>query len=409
MKKVLLYILLIYFIVNFANYSQISTKFSAEIRPTLETYSDKLSDKIKVNSYSTIRTKLNALFEAQNNITGFIQLQDSRYFGEEKDPINSINGVDLHQGYIHVENMFGFQYNLKVGRFEYELGAGRLISPYEWSPVGRSFDGVVFTPYLKHVSIDVFGFKTDETLFSNDSLDAHLIGTRLLYKPSDYYIIEPYIFNEKKVSDSKHLDRFTTGLFIRGDISNFLHEAEFSYQWGNEKIDGIKQYTSAFMAAAKLGYTFKTKAVDLGLIAGLEYLSGDDNLSDNDLKAFTVPFGDIYKYYGNIEYIEDTKEDLFYKGLMDINAELFFNVIKAKLDISLAGHYFMTAQNYMLSDSSNSKQYGWELDLSLYYQYNDNLGLEGGIYYFAPLDILRDTNLYDKTIWLYLTFYAYFE
>ncbi|MBN1637764.1 MAG: alginate export family protein [Ignavibacteriales bacterium] len=403
------FLLVLFTSLSISLYAQIVPKFSAEIRPTLETYSDNLSNKIKVNSYSTLRTKLNALFESPNKVSGFIQLQDSRYFGEERDPMNSINGFDLHQGFISVKNMFGFNYNLKIGRMEYELGAGRLISPYEWSHVGRSFDGVVFTPYLKNISIDLFGFKTDETLFSNDSLDAHLIGTRVLYKPSDYYIVEPYIFNEKKVSDSKHLDRFTTGLFIRGDISNFLHEAEFSYQWGNEKIDGIKQYTSAFMAAAKLGYTFKSSMVDYGLKAGLEYLSGDDDLSNNDLKAFSVPFGDLYKYYGNIEYIVDTKEDLYYKGLMDINAELFFNIIKAKLDISLAGHYFMTAKDYMLADSSNSKQYGWELDLSLYYQYSDNLGVEGGIYYFAPLDIIRDTNLYDKTVWLYLTFYAYFE
>lgn len=82
-------------------------------------------------------------FQPAQNVTTVLQFQDSRTFGVEGgNTLANGSNIDLHQGYILLENVFKLPgLSLKVGRQEIAFGGQRLIGTVGWHNVGRSFDG----------------------------------------------------------------------------------------------------------------------------------------------------------------------------------------------------------------------------------------------------------------------------
>ncbi|MCA9323050.1 MAG: alginate export family protein, partial [Planctomycetes bacterium] len=88
------------------------------------------------------RTRLNFDFRVMENLRAFVELQDSRLWGEEPSVVGDLEGVDIHQAYVDFENAFHAPLTFRVGRQELSYGDQRLVSPLDWHPVGRTFDGV---------------------------------------------------------------------------------------------------------------------------------------------------------------------------------------------------------------------------------------------------------------------------
>src|SRR5436190_11483453 len=87
------------------------------------------------------RIRLNLTFSVTDDVTVFVQPQDQRVWGQEASVLNDERNMDLHQGFAEVRNLFGEPLSIKAGRMELQYGDQRLISPLDWSNIGRAWDG----------------------------------------------------------------------------------------------------------------------------------------------------------------------------------------------------------------------------------------------------------------------------
>ena len=89
------------------------------------------------NAYALLRSRLGAYITPVENVQVFLQVQDSRAFGEETiggrfNTISNTRNLDLHQGYLKVDDLFVDGLSAKVGRTELSYGNERLVGPVGW-------------------------------------------------------------------------------------------------------------------------------------------------------------------------------------------------------------------------------------------------------------------------------------
>ena len=237
-----------------------------------------------------------------NDVTFFVQFQDSRVFGKEKNTLASLSNVDLHQADVTINNIFNMPLSVKVGRSEVSYGTNRFIGNNSWHYISRSFDGgkityksdkfwvdlytytiSMFNDYLNvgpagfpypiptDTSFTFHGFWSSFKLFDNTSLD--LFG---------YYEWD----KKKEEFDRKRLDtnfsgnrtvalnRMTAGFSYDMKLKPFSLLAEFGYQFGDytnglkaNKKDSVIKYTDidigAYQLAVKAQYDFEPFSVSI--------------------------------------------------------------------------------------------------------------------------------------------------
>jgi len=229
MKKIFL---LTIFVLSFINLSaQEGLKFSAQIRPRFEMDSKDFKSSTLPNTFTVFRTRLGLAFSPLKNISGFVQIQDSRTFGEEATTTTNTKNLDLHQAYFKIENIFDLPIDVKLGRMEVSYGSERFIGVVNWNNVGRAFGGGVFTLKTDAVNIDFFALKEFERANFGDSLDQSVYGLSFDIGGVKNYKIQPLILWQRS-SPTDLLSRFTFGTYVKGTLGNFDHEIDAGYQAG---------------------------------------------------------------------------------------------------------------------------------------------------------------------------------
>ena len=102
-----------------------------------------------------------------------------------------------------------------------------------------------------------------------------------------------------------------------------------------------------------------------------------------------------------MDYFLNIPTHTYNLGLMDIHAKASIAPIQ-KLKVSLAFHMFNANADYTLIDGSTSTSFGSEVDLTLAYKYDANVNLVGGLSFFAPGDIFKETKGEDSSMWYYM-------
>ncbi len=400
MKSKLLFIFsaVLFVFVSLTN-AQDNLSISGEIRPRSIFDSGDFNKDTSPFSFTELRTRLGVSFNPNSNLKAFIQFQDSRIFGTEPTTLSSTQNIDLHQGYLEVKNLFSLPFNIKMGRMESNYGNQRLIGAVGWSNIGRSFDGGILTLTTKAVDIDLFSFQTDENLKFADSLDSFFSGLWADLKLSPTYQINIFLLNER-IWKSEMLDRYTAGFYTKGNLGDFAHELEFSYQLGNIQPADKKLDVNAFMFAYNAKYTFNEK-VKPSISAGIDFLSGDKNLSDNKYEVFNTLYATNHKFYGYMDYFINLPLHTYGLGLMDIHGKIEIKPLD-KLSLAVNLHLFNSNQDYMLKNNSSSRNFGTEIDFIANYNYDDNLTFQGGLSTFLPGDIFKETKGEDNSYWGYL-------
>ncbi|MCP4216024.1 MAG: alginate export family protein, partial [bacterium] len=196
--------------------------FSLQIRSRGEMNGKDFNSDTDLNSYDLLRTRLGITFRPMKDMEAFVQVQDSRVFGEESSTLTdgSANNFDLHQAYFKVNNLFKMPLTLKVGRMEVVYGPQRLIGSVGWHNIGRSFDGAVLTLNLKKVAIDFFNFKEIENLEVGDTGDKDVIGIHADFKLSPKYKTQAFIIWQK-MEPTEELSRYTAGFYVAGKMGKF--------------------------------------------------------------------------------------------------------------------------------------------------------------------------------------------
>ena len=376
-------------------------ELSAQIRPRMEMDGKDFDDGTTFNSFTALRSRLGASFKPNDDLQVFFQIQDSRYFGEETNTLSNSKNLDLHQGFFKISNFFDLPIDIKIGRMEINYGSQRLIGAFDWSNIGRSFDGGILTFRGTVFSIDAFGLQEKEMFLVGETKDRQIWGIYSDLSLITNYKIQPFVIWQRAIP-SKTLNRFTMGFYVNSEVGRLVHTTEFAYQLGTVTPVNVEQDINAFMAALNFSYEFIPES-KWTFSGGVGYFSGDDNSTDKNYEVFNTLYATNHKYYGYMDYFTDIPEHTYGLGLLDIHAGFSVNP-HPRLTTALDLHMFNSTAPYKLAGGKTSKQFGNEADLTLIYKYRRHITFQGGLSLFSPGDIFKVEKGRDVSTWLYLMF-----
>ncbi|MEJ5286299.1 MAG: hypothetical protein CH6_2521 [Candidatus Kapaibacterium sp.] len=432
-KRISVFKLALLLILPLTVFSQSDFKISGEFRVRTELDGRDFLNRTYPQSFTALRARLAFEKSINEHINFFLQLQDSRVFGEEKSTLTSLANIDLHQGYVICKDIFDTPFYLKFGRFKLAYGKNKLFGPNDWHNVGRSHDGFVVGYNTPKTNFDIFW--TTHTNFMNYRAGAARVYQNYNYSeaPADtgfnilgfYYtkkfadaftheLIAYYEYDRSRPNGKDmHLKRYTIGTALEFN-SQYLpisSRVEFAYQGGTITL-AQKKDISAFMVLATVQY--KTDNFTVSLNADIN--SGGDPLKTNKYKLFDNPYSTKHNFQGYMDFftgLSDTKFTTGIYGLNDYFLRLIYIPFK-NFNIQLDGHYFTTFTSFVDSQGKEISNYGPEVDLVLRYKLYEALELEWGSGIFLAEDVMKElygtipgrngiTN-FDPAFWTYLQF-----
>lgn len=334
-----------------------------------------------MNCFRELRTRVGLSGTVNDNAHVYIQFQDSRIAGDDPGTSGGLTGgnnVDLHQGYIKIDNIFGKGWGGMAGRFEFAKGNQRFFGTVGWHQVGRAWDGGALWYKNEDFDVTAFSFKTLELQNQEFNKDTDVFGLYGTLNKFNLDLFALYEVNADTIGydgDIKPLSRINLGMYYHRQYNQFDFEMNGAYQmgtkgYGTPTIDEFGEITdtiksemdiAAFMFAFEGGYTLEGD-LNARVALGVDYSSGDDGSDTTEYKAFTNAYYTGHKFRGYMDYFLGSNQ----AGLMDI-------MFRAKLDPipgwTLKGdfHYFTTAQDYYsaLDDTTLTKNVGMEFDFSV--------------------------------------------
>jgi len=323
------------------------------------------------------RVRVDVGYKLTPDVSFFVQAQDARIWGNEtvgaanlitgvSSANNSGTGLDLHQGFIQLNNVLIPGLSIKGGRQEITFGDQRLVGNFNWSQIGIAFDGVRVTYSTAPADLDLFfarlydpttgvaapaGLSTTGVIFPNGvnglsagSLTDDLYGAYLTLKPVKNWTIEPYYLLLKNtaatavtanVSGPQASDqtRSTLGGRINGKQGGLDATVEADWQFGSISNSAIAAGNgvnvganpiqdlriNAEALAARIGYTFENVPMKPRLGFEFDYASGEKcvngNLGANGCPAAGTPGVGHFNTFDNLF---PTNHDLY--GAMDLQA-----------------------------------------------------------------------------------------
>jgi len=346
-------------------------KFSGQIRQRFEMVDKDFSDTTAFNNNNYLRTRFAVTYE-NDDMSSFVQLQDSRVFGTETNTLTdgTADMLDVHQAYFKLKNLFGLGLSAKVGRFEAVYGPQRLIGAVGWHNVGRSFDGVVFNYTNKFANIDLFNYKLVEAGVVDDEGDINVRGAYANLKLMENHSTQVFAIQDD--------ERLTLGAYEKGTIAGLNYEAEFATQSGPASDD---------VDFGGMMYAFNggIKVAGISVSAGIDFVSGDDSTTTDVNESFNTLYATNHKYYGYMDYFLNLPVHTSGLGLQDIHVKVS--------GIKFAGHV-VNAAYHMFSADQSSESFGNELDITVVHKLLNNVKLVGGYSIFMPgkLNVEDGTN-----------------
>jgi len=361
-----LYIIALCGLLSFVSGEQKFT-VGGQIRHRFELQNKAFNKESNRTDFSFLRTRINLNFYPVNNVSAFIQIQDSRLMGQESNTLTdgSADQLDLHQAFSKInihENL-----SLKLGRFEVNYGTQRLIGAVGWHNVARSFDGLILNYKIKNTDWDFFNFKEVENLTESEKGDKNVSGVH-----GSFNLIPKTKLELLLVGDDR---RRTFAVYAAGSLKGLGYEFESSLQNGN---NGSGKDYQGLLWAANFNYDISGHRIS----GGIDYVSGDDSLT-SAIESFNTLYATNHKYYGFMDYFINIPSSTSEQGLYDMHLKLSLSPIKG-LKTMLAWHSFQTADK--------SKEFGQEIDITLKYKLNSAVLFQSGYSVFnnAQLESIKD-------------------
>jgi hypothetical protein len=309
----------------------------------------------------------------------FLQLQDARAWGTSGNTLTdaSADQLDLHQGYAELGHTDGLRGRL--GRQEIALADERLVGAVGWSNTGRSFDGVRALGDVGGVTWSAFWMNVAErdsllAIGPNPQLnqgmhdDGWLIGGFASHTVGGATVELTALYDRQAITTKS----YTVNLRVHGAAGVGRYEAAGAYQFGPDR--------EAFFASGRAGVAVGRASA----AAQLDYVSGDADPTDGEIRAFNTLYATNHKFYGYMDYFLALPAQLDQAGLMDamLRGSLGFpHQVRVRIDL----HHFRTAQ-----ERSGVSTLGTEVDLVGSWDPVQYVGLEAGGGMFFPEDLLPD-------------------
>lgn len=365
------------------------------------------------NAYALSRIRLGVNARPVDDVSIFLQVQDSRVFGEERDPsgqfstLSNARNLDLYQGYVQIDRLFADPLSIRAGRTQLKYGNERLLGATDWHNVGRSFDGVVARYAREKTFVDAFAMITGETSVPpTAATPASVAGKRdegqALYGVygsfdlSGAATLDAFAFyqtNLKQTTPNEYdLLRLTTGLSGTLPLDAVTVELEGAYQGGEAGTKSVSAYLLAGAVAYRTGWE------GLSSIRGsVEALSGTPE-GDAGAKTFDPPFSTGHKFHGWMDYFINIPAQTFDRGLLDINAAAA-GKLSDQLDWLVRGHSFSLMQT-----QNGETALGQEIDMLLTWTHSKPLAIGAGGGAFIPGVLMREAfGGSDVALWGYLS------
>ncbi|MCI0488198.1 MAG: alginate export family protein [Blastocatellia bacterium] len=382
-------------------------------RPEVRNNADLNSSISDLDDFTGQRIRLHIKAALSDNVYGFIQFQDSRFWGTEASTASNEGNTDLHQAYIEVNGFLADPLSLKLGRQEMIYGNERLVGAFGWDTVGRSFDALKLVYGEKGWSADLFAAKVNDrrTARRGDG-DQDFYGAYLKFlKDKPAYELETYSLYIRDGFDTpgelfgRGLD--STSIFTFGARhaasfpGGFYYDGELALQSGSKGPDDHR----ALALALKAGRAFDS---DMSPRLGFEYdfATGDKDPLDGKSGEFVNLFPTNHIQYGYMDY-------LGWRNMYDLRATFSFKpTSNLVFDTDYHRFYLHRAKGrwtnaggavFGFDPSGRSGTYlGQEVDFTLRFPYKEKIKFLGGYSFFLPGSFARATRGRDVSHFSYL-------
>ncbi|HEX7898108.1 MAG TPA: alginate export family protein [Planctomycetota bacterium] len=348
------------------------------------------------------RIRLNLTFTLADQITIFFQPQDQRTFGDEGAAATPVfvsdeTNLDVHQGWVEVKDLLSPGLSLKIGRMELSYGDQRLVSPLDWSNIGRAWDGAklryqqpdwwaeAFYTVIKEVQgaeddQDFYGFYASYVGVKDHEFDVYVFGRTL----------NDNLFTGETSGPANDRMDFTPGVRLKGKMAGFDYTAEGMVQRGEVGDDDVK----AWAAALTFGYTFD---IDWKPRIGVEYThaSGDGDPTDGDHETFDLMygFGHFYQGFADIFSFKNGKDlALYLKVAPAPYLSFHVDIHTFTLDEDVDSWYnFAGAPIRTDATGAAGDEIGNEIDVHFRWAVGKHVKFWGGVTRFFAGDFVEDT------------------
>ncbi len=387
--------------------------FSGEVRVRSEL--DARTSGAGTDHATLLRTRLGALAKPSEQVSVFIQLSDSRVFGEESNTLTDATAdrFDVHQAWLAWTPQSNL--TLTVGRQELKFADERLVGSVNWTNVSRAFDGARLNLRTGGWSLDGFAMSLDEQAAllatglnprvnaDSTAADRSLFG---LWASNEHFDL--FALGDMNATDGAgrdEIDRYTLGGSGRGQFGNVALQATAAYQVGDQMQTGIpRQDIEAYFASAAANYLLTgSLRGQFGIQA--DYLSGDQTTLDDTFGGFNTLYATNHKFYGFMDLFLNLPRQTGDLGLVDVmlRSVLKPDVWTVRADL----HRFSLAEE----NAAGEKTIGYELDLTASRTLAGGLGFQAGYSLFSPSEAgeIAPVNLGEDTLhWAYVQLFARF-
>ncbi len=370
-----------------------------------------------------LRTQISLKTVLNEDISAFVQVQDSRNFGEVQDGAwrGTLDGradnLDFRQAWLEWRNFLTPGLTMKLGRQSFATNNERLVGALDWHNVGRSYDGatlVYATPDKWQARAFGFVLGNDELLMTSADRQnpQALMGIDVtipwqqalnlyLYHDRAERKIRPSAF--AAMGDTTTFQRFTAGLYLKNIIDGWEYEFEGAYQFGTKQdvpTLGQSANIAAYLLTGYLGKRFTSGSQSGAVGIGVDYYTGDNTTTTGVSEGFNHLTTTIHKFYGYMDFFPFTilpntglrrAPAITNYGLLDPYLRITY-APDTKTDFYLAGHYFLAQQSVSLPQSRTATALGIEIDATINYKVTSFLAAQFGVSAFLPGEVMRETN-----------------
>jgi len=353
-------------------------------------------------------------------LTAYAQAIDASTLGEDvHELIIDTNRADMLRYYVDLNlgEINGGDLHVKVGRQFIKYGSQHLLSPLAWANTYRNFEGFKAYYQSDDWSIDAFALRpvNGATLnayrpqsYDTPDQSRMLSSVYLGYHGMEHSVLELYWIwlneNEDRVAILDG-DRHTFGARYAGDtpisescgerVVSFLWDYEGGFQVGKEDfITGPNQDIQAGYLSLMSDIRLDQVAWKPTMRALFWWGSGDDDPTDGTSQTVSTLFPLGHGYWGQIDNFNG-------QNLLDYSLQCTVNPTQ-KLAVNAQWHWFDKSSKhdaiYNLAGvpfggvSSSSRDLGNELDLVATYQFNPNLTLQTGYFWYWFGDAVRSNS-----------------
>ncbi len=361
------------------------------------------------------QTRVRIDADLTDNVMATVRLINERNWTSET---NSSTDIDLDLAYVTLKEFLYSPLTLTLGRQELRFGNQMIIganNTYNFNAVNglptdlserASFDALRATLNYDPLVIDLVYSKIGNSNV-NTSNDVDLFGVNATYDINKKINVQGYIWDRKDKSANvvmgKKDDTYTVGgLVTITPVENLKTSLEGAWQFGKNRIvAGDVTSRNAFALQARADYAFTKMKMIPGFGASYTYLSGDgkqaawDSMYYNEnlgnIAYAILPFSNMHvaNLRGSVKPMEDVTLSALY-GYYRL-ANTVNSITSNKVD-SNGFAYLNTVLN------KNKNNLGQEVDLTVAYDYTEDvqLGLTMGC--FAPGDAFPDSRLATQAV-----------